>query len=258
MSFTMRQQPMTVWLLLLWVLVTIFAASAGPFGTFEGLGFGGRLGYWAVIVGLSICLTRLQLYLLRRAPQILRFASQLPYGLALAAIAHGMNLLIFPNWGGWSDFGFLALVTLSVVLMIEAAVFLARSYAHPVATETAEPDSAEPLADPGLDPDTDPAVLFQRRLPPEKRGALIRLEAQDHYLLVVTDRGSETLLLRLGDAAAELAEVGVRVHRSHWVSRGQVQGHSRLNGRDFLRMTDGQQVPVSRSYKSAAQAAGLL
>jgi hypothetical protein len=262
MSFTMRQQPMTVWLLLLWVLVTIFAASAGPFGTFEGLGFGGRLGYWAVIVGLSICLTRLQLHLLRGRPQILRFASQLPYGLALAAIAHGMNMVIFANWGGWSDFGFLALVTLSVVLMIEAAVFLARSYAQPVVPPvvppTAEPDNPAALPDPGADCEPDPAVLFQRRLPLEKRGALIRLEAQDHYLLVVTDRGSDTLLLRLGDAADELAEVGVRVHRSHWVNRAQVRGHSRQKGRDFLKMADGQQVPVSRSYKEAAQAAGLF
>jgi hypothetical protein len=37
-----------------------------------------------------------------------------------------------------------------------------------------------------------------------------------------------------------------------------VRGHSRQKGRDFLKMADGQQVPVSRSYKEAAQAAGLF
>ncbi|MEP2718143.1 LytTR family DNA-binding domain-containing protein [Pseudophaeobacter sp.] len=257
----MREIPVFGRLVLLWALVTVFAAAAGPFGTFEGLGFWGRLGYWAVITGLSILLTRLQLHLLRRAPQLLRFASQLPYGLCLAAIAHGMNVLIFPHWGGWPDFGFLALVTLSVVLMIEAAVFFGRLYLRPV---NARPDSvSEDAAEAGsetLDPDpaSDSQLLFQRRLPLDKRGTLIRLEAQDHYLLVVTDRGRESLLMRLGDAADELSEAGLRVHRSHWVTPEQVQRHRRQKGRDFLQMADGTEVPVSRSYKPAAQAAGLL
>lgn len=263
MSFTMRERSAMVRMILLWMLVTLFAALAGPFGTFEGLGFGGRLGYWAVITGLSISLTKAQLHLLRRCPQWIRFASQLPYGLCLAGIAHGLNLLIFPEWGGWSDFGFLALVTLSVVLMIEAAVFLYRSYFQPSAESSAQ--LQQPFVPP-LEPD--PETLFQRRLPLEKRGSLIRLEAQDHYLLVVTDRGSETLLMRLGDAQAELSGpetsgpetsgTGLRVHRSHWVNPAQVLRHERHKGRDFLQMSDGAAVPVSRSYKDAAQAIGLF
>lgn len=258
MSFTKREKPMAVSLFLLWALLTVFAAATGPFGTFEGLGLGGRSAYWAVIVGVSIGLTRVQLHLLRGAPQILRFASQLPYGLALAALAHGMNLMIFPQWGGWADFGFLALVTLSVVLMIEAAVFLGRRHLAANTLRGAAPDTKHHLPETGAQAPPNPEVLFQRRLPLDKRGALIRLEAQDHYLLVVTDKGRETLLMRLGDAASELADVGLRVHRSHWVSRAQVRGHIRQKGRDVLKMSDGEPVPVSRSYKAAAQAAGVL
>ncbi len=258
MSFTKREKPMAVSLVLLWALLTVFAAATGPFGTFEGLGLGGRIVYWAVIVGVSIGLTRLQLHLLRGAPQILRFASQLPYGLALAVLAHGMNLMIFPQWGGWADFGFLALVTLSVVVMIEAAVFLGRRHLAVDNSREGAPDSKDLPPEPAADTLPSPEVLFQRRLPLDKRGALVRLEAQDHYLLVVTDQGSETLLMRLGDAADELAGVGLRVHRSHWVSRAQVREHIRQKGRDILKMSNGEPVPVSRSYKAAAQAAGIF
>jgi len=263
MSFTMREHSAMIRMIFLWLLVTLFAALAGPFGTFEGLGFAGRLAYWGMITGLSIALTKAQLHLLRRRAQWVRFASQLPYGLCLALIAHGLNLLVFPEWGGWYDFGFLALVTLSVVLMIEAAVFLFRTYFHPSVEAGAQ---AQRPSDPTLE--LDPETLFQRRLPLEKRGCLIRLEAQDHYLLVVTDKGQETLLMRLGDAQAELSGpdfsgpessgAGLRVHRSHWVSTAQVLRHERQKGRDFLQMSDGSAVPVSRSYKGAAQAIGLF
>lgn len=235
----------------LWALVSLFAAAAGPFGTFEGMGFLGRLGYWAVIVAVSILLTLGQKRLLRGQAEGWRLVSQLPYAGILALLAHGMNLLLFPHWGGWQDLGFLFVVTFSVVLLIEISVFLVRVY-------LLQPeDSADGTSqDRGLEVGTE--TRFLRRLPLDKRAPLIRLEAQDHYLLVVTERGSESLLLRLGDAEAELAEVGLRVHRSHWVALGQVQQHRRDKGRDFLQMTDDSLVPVSRSYKASVQAAGLL
>lgn len=250
----MRERMRALRLLLLWALITGFAAVTGPFGTFEVLGLPARFGYWAVIIGLAIGLTVLQKHLLRGQPEALRLLTQIPYGVFLACIAHAMNLIIFPEWGGWADFGFLTLVTLSAVLMVEAGIFLARhvfQFGGDRLPQDAAPKVPE-VAVPG------PEVLFQRRLPLEKRGQLIRLEAQDHYLLVVTDKGSETLLLRMGDAEAELGAVGLRVHRSHWVVPEQVVGHARQKGRDVLTLRDESAVPVSRSYRDSAQAAGLL
>lgn len=247
MSFTMRERMRFMRLILLWALLTGFAAATGPFGTFEVLGLMARFGYWAVIVGTAIFLTVMQKRLLAHINPIVRLLSQLPYGLFLAALAHVMNLIIFPEWGGWADYGFLALVTLSAVFLVELGVFLARHVFD--LGETGGSAAQEQLP---------PDVLFQRRLPMEKRGQLIRLEAQDHYLLVVTDKGSETLLLRMGDAEAELSNAGLRVHRSHWVVPQQVQSHSRQKGRDVLIMRDQSEIPVSRSYKDKVRAAGLM
>jgi hypothetical protein len=250
MSFTMRERGGPLRLVFLWLLITVFAAAAGPFGTFEELRFPGRLAYWAVIAGASILLTRAQLALLRGRPEALRLAAQLPYGIVLALLAHGMNLLIFPDWGGWADFGFLLTVTLSVVLLVEIGLFLLRNFF------TQAPEAPAPAQEEAAPA---PELQFLRRLPLDKRGALVRREAQDHYLLAVTSNGAATVLMRLGDAERELAGfAGLRVHRSHWVALAQVQAHARRGGRDFLQMSDGSEVPVSRSFRPAAQEAGLF
>lgn len=252
MSFMMRERVRAARLILLWILITGFASVTGPFGTFEVLGLPARFGYWGVIVGLAIGLTILQKHLLQGQSETVRLMTQIPYGVFLACVAHGLNLMIFPEWGSWADFWFLVLVTLSAVLLVEAGVFLARHVFHLGAAQSSPGGTVD------LPQEQGPEIQFQRRLPLEKRGQLIRLEAQDHYLMVVTDRGYETLLLRMGDAEAELGSVGLRVHRSHWVVPGQVIGHARQKGRDVLTMQDQAMVPVSRSYKKSAQAAGLL
>jgi DNA-binding LytR/AlgR family response regulator len=96
-------------------------------------------------------------------------------------------------------------------------------------------------------------------LPFNKRGSLVALSVEDHYVRIQTVKGEEMVLMRLGDAERELAGfAGLRVHRSHWVALAQVQAHARRSGRDFLQMSDGSEVPVSRSFRPAAQEAGLF
>jgi len=250
----MRERDKKLKLFFLWLLITGFAATTGPFGTFEEMSLPLRIAYWGCLVGVSIALTRWQQFMLRKKTESWRLAAQLPYAVVLTLFVYCINLWVFPGWGGWRDFGFLLTVTLSVVLLVEIGVFLLRNYFF------APPEEAVPAPPKAVSPgeDNDPQEAFLRRLPLEKRALLVRLEAQDHYLLVVTEKGSATLLLRMADAEAELGSVGVRVHRSHWVARGAVARHLRQKGRDFLQMRDGSEVPVSRSYRSSVQDAGLL
>jgi DNA-binding LytR/AlgR family response regulator len=101
--------------------------------------------------------------------------------------------------------------------------------------------------------------LFLRRLPLELRGPLVRIEAQDHYLKIVTERGSTLILMRLGEAVEALDGVrGLQTHRSHWVSLDAVTAHRRMQGRDVLVMSDGAEVPVARGKRDAARQAGLF
>lgn len=60
---------------------------------------------------------------------------------------------------------------------------------------------------------------------------------------------------RFGDATAELAGLGVRVHRSYWVGHDPMERLLRQGRRRFLRLTGGDDVPVSRTRLAAVEAA---
>ena len=51
---------------------------------------------------------------------------------------------------------------------------------------------------------------------------------------------------------------GFQVHRSHWVSLAQVRSVRRDGARAVLTMSDGRDIPVSRSNIAAVKEAGLL
>ncbi|MFN6942712.1 MAG: LytTR family DNA-binding domain-containing protein, partial [Parvibaculum sp.] len=50
---------------------------------------------------------------------------------------------------------------------------------------------------------------------------------------------------------------GMQVHRSHWVANGAVVRSARRDGRVYLQLADGSEIPVSRSYLKPVREAGL-
>lgn len=107
------------------------------------------------------------------------------------------------------------------------------------------------------EPARDPALLD--RLPLEKRGPLVALSVEDHYVRVRTTKGEEMVLMRLGDAIREVEPCrGVQVHRSHWVALDQVDAARREGDRAILTMHGGFEIPVSRANVAAVRDAGLL
>ncbi len=101
-------------------------------------------------------------------------------------------------------------------------------------------------------------VRFLERLPPRLRGArLLAVQAEDHYLRLHTDRGSDLILMRLSDAVAELDGLeGAQTHRSWWVAKDAVADADRSDGRAVLTLTTGVEAPVSRTYAKALREAG--
>lgn len=99
---------------------------------------------------------------------------------------------------------------------------------------------------------------FADRLPPKLRAGRLRaVEADDHYLRVHTDLGSDLVLMRIGDAAALLESLpGARVHRSWWVARDAVTGSRNINGNILLELAGGLAVPVSRTARRELAADG--
>ncbi len=99
---------------------------------------------------------------------------------------------------------------------------------------------------------------FEKRIPAEiSGGTLYAINAEDHYLRIRTSRGSALILMRLGDALAELNGMdGLRTHRSWWVARDGVEKIERTNGKVALQLRDGTSTPVSRTYAPALRKAG--
>ena len=94
---------------------------------------------------------------------------------------------------------------------------------------------------------------LRRRLPPKlARARLVAIEAEDHYLRIRTDAGSDLVLMRFADALQALADAdGFRTHRSWWVARTAVETAHWKGGRGELVLSDGSVAPVSRTYAAA-------
>jgi hypothetical protein len=99
---------------------------------------------------------------------------------------------------------------------------------------------------------------FRLRLSANRRGArLIAVEAEDHYVRVHTNAGSELLSMRFSEAVEELAAAhGYRLHRSWWVAADAVDGVKWTRGGGEARLAGGLVAPVSRSCAPLLKAAG--
>ena len=130
------------------------------------------------------------------------------------------------------------------VTVVMSAINVFLSKAQPVQTHAA-PAGAAP-------------ARFPDRLPMKLRGAAIRaVQAEDHYLRIHTDRGSDLILMRLSDALEELEGLeGSQTHRGWWVAKDAVRDVARGDGRATLTLDRGVTAPVSRRYARALREAG--
>jgi hypothetical protein len=240
-------------------LATMAAAVAlltlgGPFGTATGLGSGQRFLYWAAVV-----------------------CGTYTIGRGLAPIVAGrLNALVGNRWVRLAILGLVLAVPISLfVCLVEAVAYgrmdAARAFNIAInataiclvftgllsmlderfrAIAETPPNAAAPAGG---------AAPILERLPREKRGRLVSLSVEDHYVEVVTDRGRTLVLMRLGDAIRETGGIdGVQIHRSHWVAREAVVRGLRREGKPMVELADGRVLPVSRSFAPMARAAGIV
>ena len=256
--FTNREMPgvapLTAQGVVLASLVGLFA-FIGPFATYDTIGHLGRAGYWALALGANwlVCgsLMTLMGRTLRVAPWTRR-ALVIACVSALAAlpgtgVVYTAEALFRP---GYIGAGLLPAIYMNVAVLM----FAVSTLVVVVGAKRASSPTEAPVARPG----GTGGAAFLRRLPAKVGRDLVCLKMADHYVEVFTTAGSTLILMRFADAVEELEGAdGLRVHRSHWVARQHVLKASRRNGRTFLQMTGGHQIPVSRGYLADVRAAGL-
>lgn len=257
------------------LLTAVLLALLGPFGTHASQSLPQRLGFWSMAVAGNWLLCHLailwleQLWLSPRSP--LRDASAplrrlaLPLSAALLVLmpATALVKLAGDSFGGLgsASLGSLALQ----VYLVCAAISLIGYNLLDIAEEarSAKETGSDPTSETTTNspPSSAPApldALFRRRLAADDPGgALLWLRAEDHYLRVRTEGGEALILCRLEDAARELEACGRRVHRSWWVAEDAVRSGS-AGATPQLILSDGTQVPVSRSYRADLREQGWI
>lgn len=231
--------------------VAIVVGISGPFGTLDAFSFLPRMAYWALVVPLTYAAGFLgtmaaRPYLPRghsvltiaRRIALAAFGSALMVALVLGILNTGLGL----NLGGPRDIALGFAAVYAICLVIEGVGVVLHSHA----LAQGRPSTAQT-----------PALLS--RLPLEKRGSLLAITAEDHYITVITTKGREMVLMRLADAIAEATPLaGVQIHRSHWVALAGVVSVARLGGATEALLINGDRLPIARARMNDARAAGLL
>ena len=230
-------------------IIGLILGLAGPFGTISFVPLPGRLFYWMALtfllapLGTFLSLALTDWFSARGLPRL----AAAPLGGLIAGPILTVVIFTFNH------------LTIGRPLPPPNALALALSFAViTAALNTSLALTFRPL--PPLPPiplpaaDAEPRLIT--RLRADLRAPILSLRATDHYTEVTTARGSQTLLLRLADAILEAAPTeGLQVHRSHWVARQHIASLRRDKGRLVLTLTDGRDIPVSRTYEQAAKEA---
>jgi len=280
--FAIREWPRTKWVYVnvISFLVTVaLLAYLGPFGTWAFLPVSERLSFWAAAVGANWIVGYIAFSVTSRKFRVRGWS--LWAGFVLAAVVAalpgtGMVWLVVTAYldyrpssvpdvaGLYGQVFVLHLIIGSLVFrLIDRAL---RRRGDP-GEDSARPDGGAavvpavvPVVAPVVAPDAAPESALLARLPARSRGALLHLRMQDHYVEVHTVVGSTLLLMRFRDALGKVEGVdGLQVHRSHWVARSAVAGVERRGGgRIFLRLVNGNRVPVSRSFAPSLRSRGWI
>lgn len=259
----MREWIGDMWLRLMLPLgVGLVLGLIGPFGTYDLLPLLPRLGYWIAVVSFNWLLADAgirRVHVLSgdwlpaariSVPVLGAVVTSVP-ATGVVVLANGLSGIGWPSQ---------ALLLYGQVLLL-LVVISVTVYAWQDRQEAQDPGKSAQRGDTASSSDQEQAsgiALFLARLSRPVSGKLLCLEMQDHYLAVHTTAGTEMILCRMEDAARELAQIGRRVHRSWWVAQDAVERPARIGQRQVLRLVDGREVPVGKSYRTELKAAGWL
>ena len=227
-------------------VVALILGLSGPFQTFEYLALAPRLAYWMFMSSASFWVGNFfgtwahNVCVNRKVPFFARFVIVgISAGIPVAILVILLNLMVL-NYGYDAS----SILTLGIYCIgIAFAVTGIFELFHQSSKTNEAPQVAKILS----------------RVPVEKRGELISMSVQDHYVEIVTSRGTHLTLMRLSDAISETQGTqGLQIHRSHWVAQNAIKSVQRKGGKTFVVTENRQELPVSRTYIKPLRDAGLL
>ena len=253
------------WHVALLAVAILFLGYLGPFGTYLRMPLGERMAYWVIAVAGNwafalACILPAVAWLSRRVPDIVcvlggSLAAAVPGTILVSALEFLFSGALPERFGTGELFLAVALVHLVIGLIVWGTVELPmRAGGGAPFSEPAPAGRSGEGQDAAM-----AAVLLLERLPADRRGRLLHLQMRDHYVEIHTDKGSDLVLMRFGDALKELGGTeGMQVHRSHWIARAALKKIVRRTGRTVAILENGAEVPVSRRYARALREANWV
>jgi hypothetical protein len=254
------------------LLVTLFVLMKPE--SSSGLDFAARAIYWSLHIGLGLTSIGLASQLLR--PRFLTrfplYLSVLITGLAGAAFLAPVYLGLESLWlvgtqqppddwldqlaqqGPWqavvAEYLEVAPVFVAAWYAVNLPLFFQTVRHHtPPGAAPPPPEERRSHSAAGNNATSDSHTIFNR-LPRAIGTDIVAISSDMHYLHVYTALGKCMILGALRDASTELVEVGMLVHRSHWVAHAHVQRLVRKGNQWRCVMSNGLRIPVSRRNRT--------
>jgi DNA-binding LytR/AlgR family response regulator len=219
-----------------YLTLTALSIITGPFNTYQQISLVFRIPYWAGVIAFCFIAAILVHHFLEKMSQnnmkqkiFSQVIKALLIAITIAIFLFILNSLLWGDIDTLPDFDSYLMLTIPISLVLTIMRSFFTSFLE---TKT-----------------TKQKIALLRRLPAHLGSNILYLSVQDHYVEVITNKGSHLILMRFSDAIAELKGLeGIQIHRSFWVSLEAVETVKKLKGKTILRMSNKKELPISRTY----------
>ena len=239
-------------------VVCILTVSA-PFSSAERFNGIQRFFYWGgIAISTYFCATFILFLVVSKLKRqgkseiFSRVFASIAAGISVAALVFFIDTVVIGfDYFHWKAFVLLSINCILITLAISTMFFIVNDALAKV--DAPSTSASEAIPSPEVTVNSSP---FYQRLSKSLGTDVISLQAQDHYVDVRTTLGNELILIRLSDAIKELGEdAGLQVHRSWWVTTKHMVEQKRIDNKQYLVLSNGSEVPVSRTYSAGVKAA---
>lgn len=253
--------------MLIMVAIGLLLGYLGPFGSASALGTL-NYAYWVIVCVIGFWVYRpiiyfgdnyLQKYLHRFGYRLA--LTTLAASIVMSAIVPVLTIAFFQYDRSWCG---LFLNSMPKTLAIGGAITIvsileSRLGEHKQQLQASEQLLAEQASALNAHNPLAAGEQFLEQLPANKRGELLAIETQDHYLKVYTDKGRHLILMRLKDALTLLNDYpGLQIHRSWWVANSAITAIEKVDRKTWLVLKNGIKAPVSRTFTADVKKLGWV
>ena len=258
--FTNGQNPLQrfgVWFgglgrnLLFALLLGAIFGVVGPLGTYNVMPFGQRIAFWILVKTCAwLAIEGTSYIVLKSLGRLIKSTIWLYLIIIVASLPMVWFLVSFAQFRIYAtpisrpDLLLVSQIALIITICITVSVNFGFVLIAMKTSYTQKPNDR-------IHQDIHPPI-FKRLNPELKNAKWLALIAQEHYVLVESDKGNQLILLGIGQAIKECTPMsGLRIHRSYWIALSAIKGSRKEKSKLFIILKNNRELSVSRRRKQS-------